>query len=177
MLTMSEPASAHDGSSKARVLIAYDGSEPANHAIDQAGRLFPGMEGLVVTVWASVGHAAGAARIALSQAMINEAVARMDTEAEAQAAAMAQAGAARARAAGLDASTRVLPDNPSVASAILRAAENDDAAAVIVGSRGRSNVRSVLLGSVSNSLVHHCRRPVVVVHPQRSDEEPDVGYA
>ena len=35
--------------------------------------------------------------------------------------------------------------------------------AVVVGSRGLSGVKSVLLGSVSNGIVHHATRPVVVV--------------
>jgi nucleotide-binding universal stress UspA family protein len=51
-----------------------------------------------------------------------------------------------------------------VAEAILRAAGEDDVMSVVVGSRGRSGFRSALLGSVSNGVVQHCAKPVVVVH-------------
>lgn len=52
------------------VLIASDGSEPAQNAIDHAARLFPGSPALVATVWRSVRPAAGAARAALPDDII-----------------------------------------------------------------------------------------------------------
>jgi nucleotide-binding universal stress UspA family protein len=51
-----------------------------------------------------------------------------------------------------------------VAEAILRAADENDVMSVVVGSRGRSGFRSALLGSVSNTVVQHSAKPVVVVH-------------
>jgi nucleotide-binding universal stress UspA family protein len=53
----------------------------------------------------------------------------------------------------------------------LRFAEQQQAAAIVVGSRGQSTVRSALLGSVSNGVVNNSRIPVVVVHPA-DDEAP-----
>lgn len=148
-----------------RVLIAYDGSEPAGNAIDHAARLFPGKAAVVVTVWSSIREAAAAALIALPHAVIDEAVLKIDAAADAAAAETAGEGATRARAAGLNADALAARADPSVWATIVRLAHEEAAPAVVIGSRGRSSLHSAVLGSVSNAVVHHCRRPVLVVHP------------
>lgn len=153
------------GSGDKRVIIAYDGSEPAGNAIDHAARLFSGMPAVVVTVWRSFREAARAARAALPQSMIDEAVRNFDAAQEAAALELAQEGAARARAAGLEADAVAMRADLSVWATIVRLADDSAAPAVVVGSRGQSSLRSAVLGSVSNAVVHHCRPPVVVVHP------------
>jgi nucleotide-binding universal stress UspA family protein len=50
-------------------------------------------------------------------------------------------------------------------STILDVAEERDAALVVLGSRGLSGVKSALLGTVSTPVLHHCSRPVLIVHP------------
>jgi Universal stress protein family len=49
-------------------------------------------------------------------------------------------------------------------SIVGEAADQRDVMGVVVGSCGRSGLRSALLGSVSNTVVQHCAKPVVVVH-------------
>ena len=50
-----------------------------------------------------------------------------------------------------------------VAQAIIAAADEIDADFIAVGSRGRSDVGSLTLGSVSHKLLHMSHRPVLVV--------------
>jgi hypothetical protein len=49
------------------------------------------------------------------------------------------------------------------ARAIATAAEDHDAALVVVGSRGRSQLEAAVLGSVSYGVLHLSRRPTLVV--------------
>ena len=71
-------------------------------------------------------------------------------------------GAGHARAAGLQAETRVVEQRESIASTILEEAEAADAELVVVGTRGLSGVKSLLLGSVSRAVLQHARLPVLV---------------
>jgi nucleotide-binding universal stress UspA family protein len=112
---------------------------------------------------------AHAGRAALPDAVIEKATSEMDAVAEAAAEATAQAGADRASAAGLNARAQTACVERSVAQAILRAADEPDVMCVVVGSRGRSGFRSSLLGSVSDTVVQHCAKPVVVVHADPAD--------
>lgn len=59
----------------------------------------------------------------------------------------------------------------SIANALLEAASDQDAALIVVGSRGRSAARELLVGSVAMGTLHHSHRPVMVV-PNRSGATP-----
>jgi nucleotide-binding universal stress UspA family protein len=69
-----------------------------------------------------------------------------------------------AAAAGFTAMPIAVEASGPIAETIVAVAEERDAAAIVVGSRGLSGVRSALAGSVSTGVVHHARRPVLVVH-------------
>jgi nucleotide-binding universal stress UspA family protein len=157
---------AHD---ERTILIGYDGSAHADHAIDEAARMFPGADAVVLTAWTSVRDVARAGRAALPESVIKKGASEMDAVSEAAAKATAETGADRARAAGLNAGAQIACVEGSVAQAILHAADEHDVMSVVVGSRGRSGFRSALLGSVSNTVVHHSAKPVVVVHAGHAD--------
>jgi len=74
-------------------------------------------------------------------------------------------GEAVYQAHAIDASvdTRVELVNDRPADALLRAADQYDALAIVVGSTGRGPIAGTVLGSVTYQVVHRANRPVVVV--------------
>jgi nucleotide-binding universal stress UspA family protein len=74
-------------------------------------------------------------------------------------------GEAVTLAHGIDASVTVQVElvNDRPAEAILRAADQYDALAIVVGAAGTGPIRGALLGSVTYQVVHRSTRPVVVV--------------
>ena len=58
-------------------------------------------------------------------------------------------------------SLRVTEGSPAMV--LLHASEEPDVGMVVVGSRGHGPVSGLLLGSVSHSLTHECKRPLTIV--------------
>jgi nucleotide-binding universal stress UspA family protein len=145
------------------VLVAYDGSEGAKHALQEAARLFEGHELIVASVGRSVAGVGAAGVVGLPAGVAGEAVARLDEEVTQEVEATAAEGAGLADAAGARARSVGTLSAGGPWSALLRLADDYDVAAVVVGSRGRSQAAGLVLGSVSAALVHRSTRPVVVV--------------
>jgi nucleotide-binding universal stress UspA family protein len=144
-----------------RILICYDGSQDSDAAIDLAGELFAGKATIVLTVWDGLLEVltrtgAGFGIGALDFEQIDRANEQVANE-------CAQAGADRAREAGLDAQARAARQGATIWETILECADDVDAAAIVVGSRGLTGVKSMLLGSVSHALLQHADRAVLVV--------------
>ncbi|WP_327004397.1 universal stress protein [Dactylosporangium sp. NBC_01737] len=55
------------------------------------------------------------------------------------------------------------PHGRTVAEALAGCARDNAAALLVVGSRGRSTAREILLGSVAMAALHHAHRPVLIV--------------
>ena len=77
--------------------------------------------------------------------------------------ATAEAGAQIATEAGATAEAVPVPDGPSPAETVVGIADERDAAALVVGSRGLGRVKSAMLGSTTRQLLGATRRPVLVV--------------
>ena len=145
------------------ILIAYDGSEGAKAAIDRAAELFAGWPMLVLSAERSMAATATAAVVGLPAEVAGTAMARLNAEAQRRAESLAKEGAEAARSAGLEANHLATLSSGNIWSEIVRVAGERGVAAVMVGSRGLSDIKSILLGSVSSGVVHHSSRPVVVV--------------
>jgi nucleotide-binding universal stress UspA family protein len=83
---------------------------------------------------------------------------------------LADDGVRIAREAGLAAEPMAVEADGPVWKVVTEAADRNDAAVIVMGSRGLTGLRSMLLGSVSSAVVQHADRPVLVVH---LDDEGD----
>jgi nucleotide-binding universal stress UspA family protein len=144
------------------VLIAYDGSPDARAAVEFAGRILTGRPAIVITVWEPL--FVRMRRFPLGAITIAE-----DTgQARVQAEQVAKEGAELATAAGLtEVTSRAVADTESIWRTIVEVADELDVTLVVMGSRGLAGLRSVLLGSVSNHVLHHIHRPILIVPPAR----------
>ena len=150
------------------MLICFDGSEGASHAIDEAGRLFPGEHAVVVHVWHMPNlYTAGYAGAPLIPADVEQEVENVATQ---QANEVAERGAELARKAGLDAEGFAYATASAAWRRLIGAAEDVHAKAIVCGSRGRGEIKSLVLGSTSQALAHHAMRPLVIVPPKHRDE-------
>jgi nucleotide-binding universal stress UspA family protein len=144
----------------APILICYDGSDEAEHAIAVAASLFRDREAVVVDV-------GPLDMVAESFAAAGSGAADLDRVAYEGALARAEKGAELARAAGFRAGARAEVNAPTWLG-ITETADDVDAAAIVVGSRSLNRIRRAFEGSVSNDVVEHARRPVLVVPSRRT---------
>lgn len=116
------------------VVVGWDASPGADAALATARELFPEREILVVSVGDDIVAYAGPAH---------------------------DAGGRSVTALHVDKGHGAA--DRAVADALAGCARDHKAAAVVVGSRGRSAPAEIMLGSVAMSTVHHAHRPVLVV--------------
>ena len=136
------------------ILIAYDGSEHAKAAIEQAGRQLPGgRRATVLSVWQPVDSMPFTQLVVVPQEFVDSMMeGARETAAE---------GATLAREAGFDAAPLAESAN-SAWEGIVKAAEELDAALIVMGSHGRSGLSYATLGSVATAVAHHTERPVMI---------------
>ena len=144
----------------APVLLAYDGSDNAKRAIAVAAELLGPRRALVLHLWES--WVAEAPALAGTSASVHGMAAELDAISDEQSAGHTAEGVGLAAQAGFDAEGLSERADGPIWRSVLDAAERHDCAAIVVGSRGLTGFSRVL-GSVSNGVVHHSRRPVLVV--------------
>jgi nucleotide-binding universal stress UspA family protein len=139
------------------VLFAYDGSDLARLAIEEAGRqLEPGRNAVVLTVWRPFAVGFIPPPGVEFDAAASEEVERAAEETAAHGASMAQA-------AGFRAESLAVKEAPTW-KGIAGVADDRDASMIALGSHGKSGLTGMFLGSVAGDVVAHSGRTVLIVH-------------
>ncbi|HEY2054512.1 MAG TPA: universal stress protein [Solirubrobacterales bacterium] len=138
-------------------IFAYDGSDLAAYAIEQAGiQLAPGREALVVVVWqpADVGF------IPIAGRHLHAAAANEVEEAAKETAAH---GAEIAAKAGFK-PRRVTVEAAPTWKGLVKVAEEHKCGLIVIGSHQRSGLLGHLAGSVAAATISHFESSVLVIH-------------
>src|SRR5436305_7657309 len=139
------------------VLFAYDGSDLARLAIEEAGRqLEPGREAVVLTVWRPFGVGF------IPPPEVKFDAAASDQVSQAAEATAAQ-GASMAQAAGFHTQSLAIKE-ATTWKGIARVADDCDASLIALGSHGKRGLAGVFLGSVAGAVAAHSGRTVLIVH-------------
>lgn len=140
------------------VLYCYDGAEYTRHALVTASGLLAGHPSVVLCVWRSLWATVMGPPLSGFPGDLPDVA--------------DQAAMQRCQEIAEEGSRLVPGSRPVIAAghestwrAILNMATEVDAATIVVGSRGRSQIRSAVLGSVSHGLVNHSHRPVLIIPP------------
>jgi nucleotide-binding universal stress UspA family protein len=139
-----------------RILVGVDGSDPARRAAQRAFSLASRLGESVTLV-----HALPPPPVFSEPAVVMN-VAELERHFYESGKSILNKLSAEGRALGVQVEEQIL--SGPAAEAIAEAAQSDDVDFVVVGSRGRTLVGSVLLGGTSHRLVHICKKPVLIVH-------------
>jgi nucleotide-binding universal stress UspA family protein len=137
----------------------------ARHAIETAAELFPGHGTIVLHAWSpiSVIVAGYGGMVALPTCD--------DDALQVEASKVAAEGCKLASDAGLEAQPEIAEVTyQGTWHTILDIADQYDAELIVLGARGLSAFKSVVLGSVSHSVSQHAHLPVLVVPPAVREE-------
>jgi nucleotide-binding universal stress UspA family protein len=147
------------------LLLCYDGSEGARAALHASVRFFAGRGALVACYWQP--FASSDRRFAIEILELVQNAASINEREEQLARRFAEEGAALVQAAGLTAEAEAVRIDMPIDEAILAHAERIDALAIVMGSRRRSTLRSLLLGNTANEIAQRSARPVLLA-PSRT---------
>jgi nucleotide-binding universal stress UspA family protein len=137
------------------VLLCYDGSDGATEAIHFAAALFPPhTRATVLCVWEPI-----AVAVSAGYAFIPP---DSDDRDEASAKRLAEAATEQARVLGLEAEARTERAQASAWQTIVDVAD-DEFDVIVMGTRGLSGLRSLLMGSCSHHVAQHAPCPVLIV--------------
>lgn len=144
-----------------RILIPFDDSEPAREALEYAVDLFPDGEFVALTVVdvTTMAFIPNSATDAQARDRLEKLFGESDESNSVDV--HLQTAESLANELGVDLETRMRLGSPT--QEIVEFAETESIDHVVIGSRGRSGMRRVVLGSVAEVVVRHSPVPVTVV--------------
>ena len=145
------------------ILLCYDGSESATHAIAVAHQLLGDVPATVLHLWDPPANYVPADPAIGLQVWSPAQMADLESVICERANRVLEEGVALAGKTGFAATGRLERTIVTPWRAILDIADELDAELIVAGARGLSAVEAVVLGGVSNAVVHHAKRPVLVV--------------
>lgn len=145
----------------ARILIASDGSELADRALQHGLQLakLAGSEVTIVTVTEPV-TIVGGGYASVAGGVLDPVPELLEAQ-ETAARELLERAAKKAAEQGITART-ILVDNSFAAEGIVETAKSIDAELIIMGSHGRRGLNRLLLGSQTNNVLAHTKIPVLV---------------
>lgn len=144
------------------ILICYDGSSSAKHAVTVASATLGHGQAILLHVW-NPPQAVLADSFGIQENSPGPSMDQLEHWARERAEQIAEGGRGLAHELGLTVDVRVERSSTAVWQAILDVAAETGAELIVIGTHGRTAVQSALLGSVSNAVVHHSKLPVLVV--------------
>ena len=142
-----------------RILVAFDGSEDSKRAVKAACALAKRLESSVILLHVfsvpvyAYGGPAGVPAISVES---------LEGTAKRQATTMVESGLELARSEGIEAKGELV-ESGAIAEAIVSFATKQGIQLIVLGTRGMSGLKKVLMGSVSSGVVNHSLCPVLVV--------------
>jgi nucleotide-binding universal stress UspA family protein len=146
------------------ILLCYDGSEDAQAAVELTLSLFAGQPVTVLAVWEPYAEVISNEGwgLGFGYAPPPGDFEQIDDSVRSHAQGAVDDAVRRLTENGFTAEGRVESMRGSVAATVLAVGDELDAGAIVLGTRGRSGIKSLLLGSVSNAVLQHADRPVLV---------------
>ncbi len=151
----------HAGAPDRPALLCFDGSQDATKAILTAGALLGKRTAIVLSVWEPAASLMPLNPMGDAVGRVTGIYEEMDEIGGHLAGRQAQDGVGIAHRAGFRAHGLTAEGKPWVE--ILRVAEDRDVAVIVLGARGLTRLSSIAVGSVSARVLHHSRRPVLVI--------------
>ncbi len=143
-----------------KILVATDGSEPAKNAAEYAAETAEkwGADLLLLTVapppsvnFTSVGGFSADYNVDYEKSLMSYYVGVLEDAKK----------SLKEKHIELDITTQIKKGHP--ARKIVEVSETDDVDLIVIGSRGHGGLTGWFLGSVSNYVVNHCTKPILVV--------------
>jgi nucleotide-binding universal stress UspA family protein len=145
------------------ILICYDGSKDARAAVERAAELFASQPATILTVWQPFMEVAARSTVGFGLVPALPDPEEIDEASRKASEQTASEGVKLAGALGLKAEPRITAQVTTTGRTILKQADEVGASVIVMGTRGLTGVKSLLLGSVSHEVIQHADRTVAVV--------------